>query len=87
MYMDNLTEIIEARLVMTSDILTLQRAAKILDCNERILSERLKSGEIRAYKQARRWYILHEDLIAWVKRGEPNTTNARTTTARKPKGV
>lgn len=55
-----------------TEILTLERAAKILDCNERILNERLKNGEIRAYKQARRWYILHEDLIAWVKSGESN---------------
>lgn len=55
-----------------TEILTLERAAKILDCNERILNERLKNGEIRAYKQARRWYILHDDLIAWVKAGEVN---------------
>ncbi len=71
----NASATIEIRI--PTEILTLERAAMILDCNERILNERLKNGEIRAYKRARRWYILHEDLIAWIKSGESNARTKR----------
>jgi hypothetical protein len=56
-----------------TDILTLERAAMVLDCNMFVLAKRLKTGEIRGYKRARRWYLLHEDLVTWVKSGEANT--------------
>jgi hypothetical protein len=60
-----------------TDILTLERAAMVLDCNTVILAKRLKAGEIRGYKQARRWYLLHEDLVAWIKAGEDSTKRRR----------
>jgi hypothetical protein len=55
-----------------TSILTLERAARVLDCNPFVLAKRLKMGEIRGYKKGKRWYLLHEDLVAWVKGGGGN---------------
>ncbi len=62
---------------VSTEILTVPRAALLLDCNERILSERLRNGEIRGYKQGNRWYILHDDLMAWIRAGEVNVNGKR----------
>jgi len=52
-----------------STIYTLQQAADVLGMHERTLLDRLRTGEIKASKQAGRWYILHSSLVEWVESG------------------
>ncbi len=51
-------------------IYTLEQAAEALSANVQILRKKIKEGEIKAYKRLRKWYILHSDLVAYIKGGE-----------------
>ena len=40
--------------------------AIILDSNRQTISSLCRSGDIKAYKKLRKWYILESDLIDWI---------------------
>lgn len=51
-------------------IYTLEQAAEVLNANVQVLRKKIKGGEIKAYKRLRKWYILHSDLVEYIKGGE-----------------
>ena len=51
-------------------IYTLEQAAEALNANTQVLRKKIKEGEIKAYKRLRKWYILHSDLVEYIKGGE-----------------
>jgi hypothetical protein len=48
-------------------IYTMARAAKLLGSNQRSVADKCRSGELKAYRKFNKWYILHSDLIAFLK--------------------
>ena len=54
---------------MDTQFYTLSEAATKLNCNERILRNKLGAGEITGYKRMNKWYILHKDLLAYIEGG------------------
>lgn len=54
---------------MDTQFYTLSEAATKLNCNERVLRNKLGTGEIKGYKRMNKWYILHSDLIAYIQKG------------------
>lgn len=49
-------------------ILTVGQAAEMLETTERYLSDKYKTGELKAYKVGKRVYLLHSELVAFVKK-------------------
>ena len=37
-----------------------------LNSNDRTIRELIKNGQLKAFKKLNKWYILHEDLIAYI---------------------
>ena len=54
------------------DVLTLERAAHFLDCSPRILANKVRNGELAAYKRLGRWYLFTDDVKTWLRSGEKN---------------
>ena len=48
-------------------ILTLQQAADILQTTDRYLSDNIKAGKLKAYKLGKRIYIIHTELIGFIR--------------------
>lgn len=53
-------------IVIVESVHTIETAAAVLKCNERVLREKLKSGEINGTKKLGKWYILHSTLIDYI---------------------
>ncbi len=49
-------------------ILTKQQAAEVLQTNERFIANSIKGGHLKAYKVGKRIYILHSELIEFIKK-------------------
>jgi excisionase family DNA binding protein len=49
------------------NILTLQAAAELLQTTDRLLSDNIKAGSLKAYKMGKRIYILESELIAFIR--------------------
>ena len=50
------------------EIYTVQEAAEVLNSNPRTVRELIKNGDLKAYFKLRKYYILHNDLINYIKR-------------------
>jgi excisionase family DNA binding protein len=48
------------------DFYTVKQAATKLDLTERTVTENIRTGKIKAYKTAGKWFILHSDLLEFV---------------------
>lgn len=55
------------------DVYTIEEAAEKLKVTDRYIRDQISAGEIKAYKRGRRFYILHSDLIDYVKAGKVST--------------
>ena len=49
-------------------IYNLDNLSTLLNCNKKTLQRLCAKGEIKAYKKLRKWYVLENDLIAWIKK-------------------
>ncbi|MCH2043428.1 MAG: helix-turn-helix domain-containing protein [Saprospiraceae bacterium] len=57
---------------------TIDAASELLSCNPRVLRSKINTGELKAYKQLKRWFIFHSDLIEFIKNGNSTTQNKNT---------
>ena len=64
---------------MQSLFYTTETAAELLQCNPQTVQRLCHSGELKAHKQLRKWYILPDDLLFFVKRGLTIATGATLT--------
>jgi hypothetical protein len=39
-----------------------------LNCSVKTLQKLCATGELKAYKKLRKWYVLENDLIEWIKK-------------------
>lgn len=53
-----------------NEILTVEQVVEKLKCSERYVRDAISDGEMRAYKRGHRYYILYEDLVAFIKGGK-----------------
>jgi len=49
-------------------ILTVQQASKLLQITERTLRKTINQNQLKAYKKFNKWYILLNDLEAFIQR-------------------
>ena len=52
-------------------IYTITEAADYLKASERYIRDCINSGELNAYRRGKRAYILHNDLVEFIRRGKP----------------
>ena len=52
-------------------IYTITEAAEYLHASERYIRDCINSGELNAYRRGKRAYILHTDLVEFIRRGKP----------------
>jgi len=48
-------------------IYTAEKVAEILNAHIRTIRKKLKAGSLKGYKKMGKWYVLHSDLIAFIK--------------------
>lgn len=53
-------------------ILTVEGVAELLELSKDKVRELLRSGELRGYKRASKWFILERDVAAYIMEGEGN---------------
>jgi hypothetical protein len=46
---------------------TVEKAAIILNCSEVMIRELIKTEQLKAFKKMRKWYIMHDDIINYLK--------------------
>jgi hypothetical protein len=63
-------ENLKKKMYMASDFYTLSEAAAKLGCNERVLAEKLRAGDVVGHKRLGKWYILHADLVEFIRAGK-----------------
>ena len=51
-------------------IYTVAEVTKLLHTNPQTVYRLLQDGELQGYKQLRKWYVLHSNLIEFIKKGE-----------------
>lgn len=54
---------------MQDDLYTIEQAAEKLQVSERYVRDKISEGKIKGYKQGKRIYVLHTDLIKYIKAG------------------
>lgn len=54
-------------------IYTTTTAAALLECTPVTISRLCSSGELVAYKRLKKWFILQDDLIGYIKGKNQNT--------------
>jgi hypothetical protein len=50
------------------NIYNLDVLSTLLNCNKKTLQRLCATGELKAYKKLRKWYVLENDLIEWIKK-------------------
>ena len=55
---------------MQSLIYTTKTAAALLECDPKTVEKLCRTREIRATKRLRKWYILPDRLVEYIKTGE-----------------
>jgi len=53
---------------MIDQIYTVEKAAELLGLSDRIIRELANSEELKGYKKNGRWFFLHSDLVAYIKK-------------------
>ncbi|MBL7817263.1 MAG: helix-turn-helix domain-containing protein [Saprospiraceae bacterium] len=57
-------------MALSEDFYTLEIAAAKLEVTERYIRDQISNGSLKAYKRGKRFYILHSDLIDFIKNGK-----------------
>ena len=52
---------------MAEDFYTVEQVAEKLNCHPRTVRDLIKNDEIKASKKLRKWYVLHSDLLEYIK--------------------
>ena len=52
------------------DFYTIDEACELLKVSKRSLEDEIRSGSLKASKRFSRWYILHSDLLTYIKGGK-----------------
>lgn len=52
---------------MNENIYTVEQVAEKLNTHIQTVRSLLNKGEIKGYKKLRKWYILHSDLLKYIK--------------------
>ena len=52
------------------EVYTIEQVAEYLKVGERYIRDSINSGELNAYRRGKRAYILHSDLIDFIRRGK-----------------
>ena len=55
---------------MNEKIYTIESASDMLGCTVRYLRDKIKAKEVKAYKKGKRYYLLHSDIINFIKSGK-----------------
>lgn len=48
-------------------IYTIETASALLQCHPDTLRKLCRLGQLKSYQKLRKWYILHEDLLDYIK--------------------
>ena len=51
---------------MKNEVYTVAALATKLDVSERAISDALRDGRLKGYKQFKRWYVTHEQLLVFL---------------------
>ena len=63
---------------MKNDIYTVAELATKLEVTERTISDALRDGKLQGYKQFKKWYVTHEQLLEFLASNqEDNQENAK----------
>lgn len=54
----------------TDNIYTVEKAAKLLNSNEQSIRRLIKENKLKASKKLGKWFILHSDIIEYLKGSE-----------------
>lgn len=46
---------------------TTEKVAELTGFTERYVRDRISDGSLKAYKTGRKWFILHSDLVIFIK--------------------
>ena len=57
-------------MLVNDDFYTLEMTATKLEVTERYVRDQIANGSLRAYKRGKRFYILHSELIEFIKNGK-----------------
>ena len=57
-------------MVVSDDFYTLEMTATKLEVTERYVRDQIANGSLKAYKRGKRFYILHSELIEFIKNGK-----------------
>lgn len=53
---------------MNEEFYTVEQVAEKLNCHPRTVRELIKGNELKAAKKLRKWYVLHSDLLEYIKK-------------------
>jgi excisionase family DNA binding protein len=63
---------------MKNEIYTVLELAEKLGVSDRTIADALRSGEMKGYKQFKKWYVTHEQLLEFLATNqEENKENAK----------
>ena len=57
-------------MAISEDFYTLEMTATKLEVTERYVRDQIANGSLKAYKRGKRFYVLHSDLIDFVRNGK-----------------
>ena len=64
--------------VKKQDFYTVEQLAIKLNVQDRTIADALRSGEMKGYKQFKKWYVTHEQLLDFLATNqEENQENAK----------
>lgn len=49
------------------EVYTVEKLAAYLGCSDRIILEALRAGTLKGHKFAKKWYVLHSELVNFIK--------------------
>jgi excisionase family DNA binding protein len=52
---------------MAEQFYTIEQVAERLNCNPRTARDLIKENKLKGYKKLRKWYVLHSDLLEYIK--------------------
>lgn len=56
----------------TEQFYTVDTVAEKMQATPRWVGDKIRAGELMAYKQGRRFFVLHSDLIDFIRKGKPS---------------
>ena len=63
---------------MKNEVYTVAELAAKLDVSERTIANAIREGKLKGYKHFKKWYITHEQLLAFLETNqEENQDNAK----------